>query len=278
VLSASPALTGVPTAPTAAAGDNSTTVATTAFTTAVASLPGGLFRNLKVQATSDTSVTASTDEIIVENPSTHGTLRLIAPSVTISTALSGAGGIDTGSVASSTWYSVWIEAKTDGTTSGIFSTSSTAPALASGYSLQARVGWVRSDASSHLWRTIQNGRRATIAVGTNPATNIILASGAAGNVATPTWVAIPVPNFIPPTAYSIAGSLWTTSNGVAAVASNNSAAAYTSSTNSPPVANNPGTSGGLAMQQFNFVLESSNIYWASSSSSTVSVTSWEDNL
>jgi hypothetical protein len=277
VLSASPALTGVPTAPTAAAGDNSTTVATTAFTTAVASLPGGLFRNLKVQATSDTSVTATVDEIVVENPSTHGTLRLIAPSVTISTALSGAGGIDTGSVASSTWYSVWILAQTNGTATGVFSLSSTAPTLPSGFTLQARVGWVRSDASSHLWRTIQYGRRAQIAIGTNPTSPPLLVTTAT-SVTFPTAVA--VGSFSPPTASSIYGSAYGTSNAAQPiyVAPNASYTASLSGTGNVPVIGIGISAGGSMSIAFSFLLESTNIYWGAGAQASIFCNGWEDNL
>lgn len=287
VLSASPALTGTPTAPTAAAGDNSTTLATTAFSTAVASLPGGLFRNLKVQATSDTSVTASADEIVVENPSTHGTLRLIAPSVTISTALSGAGGIDTGSVASSTWYSVWFEAKTDGTTAGVFSTSSTAPTLSSGYTLQARVGWVRSDGSSHLWRTLQNGRETTIAVGTNPTIPVVIATGAVGTVSTtsPTLTSTSLASFVPSTSSAVRITVvlnyqgGTSATGLIVAPS----AAYSGANNGPlgsngvvsPVYRNGSTNDVIS---FWIQLETQALFIASNNAGAVIDQGWEDNL
>jgi hypothetical protein len=79
-----------------------------------------------------------------------GTLWLIDMEVT------GAKGLDTGSVAASSWYYVWIIS--NGTnTYGMYSLSRTAPTMPSGYTYKLLVGAVRTDASAHILRGLQVG-------------------------------------------------------------------------------------------------------------------------
>ena len=69
--------------------------------------------------------------------------------MTIST--SGAGGLDTGSEASNTWYYIWLIGKTDGTVSAMYSLSSSSPTMPSGYTLKRILPFaVRNNASSNL--------------------------------------------------------------------------------------------------------------------------------
>jgi len=56
-----------------------------------------------------------------------------AGTYTVDQAASGVLGLDTGSVAQSTWYYFWIICKEDGTTAAIMSASSTAPTMPAGY-------------------------------------------------------------------------------------------------------------------------------------------------
>lgn len=64
---------------------------------------------------------------------------------------SGAGGLDTGSEAASTWYYVWAiyNPGTD-TDAAMLSLSSTSPTMPSGYTKKRRVGAVRNDGSSNF--------------------------------------------------------------------------------------------------------------------------------
>ncbi len=90
---------------------------------------------------------------------------------------SGAGGLDTGAVAASTWYYVWVIAQPSGittygtgTVSCMFSISATAPTMPSGYTYKARVGAIPTDASGNkcLYRVQQYGRHARyVATGAN---------------------------------------------------------------------------------------------------------------
>lgn len=72
----------------------------------------------------------------------------IASPITVNITVSGAGGLDTGSEASATWYYLWLIGKTDGTNSAIWSTSSSAPTMPSGYTLKRRIATRRNNASS----------------------------------------------------------------------------------------------------------------------------------
>lgn len=94
-----------------------------------------------------------------------GTNTVASPVCTPTTAGSGAGGIDTGSVAATTWYFVWIIMQPagitsfgTGTVSCMFSVSSTAPTMPAGYTHKARVGAIPTDGSSILFRMQQYGR------------------------------------------------------------------------------------------------------------------------
>ncbi len=64
---------------------------------------------------------------------------------------SGANGLDTGTVAASTWYAVFlIWNPTTRTAAGLFSLSATAPTMPAGYTKKRRLGWVRTDGTSNI--------------------------------------------------------------------------------------------------------------------------------
>ena len=71
------------------------------------------------------------------------------------------GGFPTGiTLATDTWYRVFIIAKTDGTTDAGFDTSATATNLladATGYTLFRRIGWARTNGSSNILPFLANG-------------------------------------------------------------------------------------------------------------------------
>ncbi len=75
---------------------------------------------------------------------------------------SGAGGLDTGSEAASTWYYVWlIFNPSTKTYAAMLSISSTSPTMPSGYTKKRRVGVVRNDASSNFLSFICKGTKNT---------------------------------------------------------------------------------------------------------------------
>ena len=77
-------------------------------------------------------------------------------SLTVDITASGAGGLDTGSEAGSTWYAVYLIAGPTGI-AGLLSTSATTPTKPAGYSFARRIGWIRNDSSLNLEDFVQGG-------------------------------------------------------------------------------------------------------------------------
>lgn len=98
----------------------------------------------------DVSIGAAMDEVAQAGFITSSSV------ITIDAGTAGANGLDTGSLAASTWYHVHVIGKTDGTVAGFMSTSLT-PSLPSGYSLRRRIGSVKTDGSSHFLAYTQFG-------------------------------------------------------------------------------------------------------------------------
>ena len=73
-------------------------------------------------------------------------IKVTAP-LTADITASGAGGLDTGSEASDTWYFLWLIAVPNAP-AVMLSASSTAPTMPAGYTLKRRVASVRNNASS----------------------------------------------------------------------------------------------------------------------------------
>jgi hypothetical protein len=74
----------------------------------------------------------------------------------------GLGGMDTGSVAPSTWYHFWIIKRTDnGTVDALFSLSPTAPTMPASYDCKQRIMAVKTDGASDIIPFDQSGNRVT---------------------------------------------------------------------------------------------------------------------
>lgn len=70
----------------------------------------------------------------------------------------GNGGLDTGSITTSTWYSVWLIKRVDtGVVDVLFSTSATSPTMPANYTLKRRIGWVKTNGSSQFIDFVQQG-------------------------------------------------------------------------------------------------------------------------
>ena len=120
------------------------------------SYTNGSFRNLKVTRASVSTVTLTADEVLVDDGS--GTVqRLTSINLTGDMAISGAGGLDTGTENPSTWYYIFLIAKTDGTKKLLLSSSSTSPTMPSGYTYKVLLTAVRNDSSSDFVNFIQEG-------------------------------------------------------------------------------------------------------------------------
>lgn len=243
----------------------------------------GAFKNLQSSATgTSASVSVSYDEIALEDGS-NAYVTARSGSLTINSAGSGANGLDTGTLAASTWYSVWVIRKPDGTTAGLISLSATAPTMPSGYTFKARVGWIRTDGTGNKYPLsfVQFGRRIQykVASGSNVTGLPQMASGAAGSATVPTWVAIGVGSFVPSTATSIKVAIAINASMAMILAPNNSYGNHTSSTAPPPY-----IYGNTSVNYPNSVtldisLESQNIYWGNSGAGAiVSCYGWEDSL
>lgn len=238
-------------------------------------------RNLVVKnnvATPNTQIDVTADSATL---TTSGLGVYVASiSTTINASVVGANGIDTGSIANSTWYGVYlIYNQTTGAVAGLISTSFSSPVVPSGYAYATRVGAMKTDSSSNFYRVLQKGREATYVVtaATNTAAMPAMTNGAApsGSITTPTWTALSVTAYVPLTATVFRGSVYGVAGTTMMVAPNSAYGAYNSTTNPPQVVltNSSGRS------QFRFELESTNIYYATDSSGTyLFAAGWVDNV
>ncbi|MFC2248723.1 hypothetical protein ACETRX_03775 [Labrys portucalensis] len=84
----------------------------------------------------------------------------ITKSLSTWAAGTGNGGLDTGSIAASTWYHVHLIRKdSDGSIDALLSLSATAPTTPSGYTARRRLGAILTDGSSQIVSFTQNGDR-----------------------------------------------------------------------------------------------------------------------
>ncbi len=156
VSAASPTLTGDPKAPTPAAGDSDTSIATTAFVQgAIPDFVQGLTLSNNVSdANNDIDIAAGTAKAgakaVINSASFTKRLDAVWASGT------GNGGLDTGSKAvSSTYHLHAIINDTTGAFDALFSLSATAPTVPSGWSRVKRIGAVLTDGSGNIRAFIQ---------------------------------------------------------------------------------------------------------------------------
>lgn len=240
------------------------------------------FSKLSASATgTNASVLVTADELVVKNASNQYK-TLSAVNVTINTASTGANGLDTGTLATSTWYALYI-IWNGTTTAGLISLSSTAPTMPSGYTHKARVGWIRTDGTANKYPLgfTQKGNYVTLLIGSaNVTTPPLMASGTAGtfSAAVFTSVAVAWANYAPSTSRKIRIGMSANNTGmVIGIASNPNRTGF--ATANPPELGYDSN----AYPLFTFgdlQLESSNVYWASSGAAIGYLLSggWEDNL
>jgi len=69
-----------------------------------------------------------------------------------------AGGLDTGSVTTSTWYAIWLIKRSDtGVVDALFSTSFSSPTMPTNYDYKRYIGAVLTDGSSNIYGYTQTG-------------------------------------------------------------------------------------------------------------------------
>lgn len=233
-----------------------------------AKLALGGFRALVVSATgTSSSISVGADALLLLDGS--GGAVLATPSLTINSAASGVNGLDTGSLAANTWYSVWVIH--DGTnTAGLLSLSASAPTMPGGYTYKARVGWIRTDSTGNKYPLgfTQSGRRVQwrVAAGSNLTVWPSMATAQS-------WGAVGVSAFVPPTASRIRVQCQMLGDTQSFSAGSNS------STSSITIAVGCGSGANYATATITdeIQLESSNIYFASNAYGIRSI-GWEDNL
>lgn len=117
-------------------------------------------RNLKVTVPSILQVTATADELILEASGVF--YRATAVNKTAAITTSGVNGLDTGVEAGTTWYYLWIIAKTDlSSVDALLSLSATAPTMPALYTYKALVGAVFNNAGSDFqdWNEFAERKR-----------------------------------------------------------------------------------------------------------------------
>lgn len=245
----------------------------------------GSSSGLKVSATGLSAlVTVAAISICVKS-STNSQIVLNNVAENPSIASSGANGLDTGTSAASTWYSVWVI--WNGTrTAGLLSLSATAPTMPAGYTHKARVGWVRTDSTANKFPLSfgQDGDKVFYvpAAGTNLLSPPSMAAGVLGNVNTPTWSPFSVDAFIPPTASIVKFFTAAYAQGIVyMVADSNAYGVYNSATNPPPVMHNTASPGGDFIQFMSSlrVGPTRSLFCASNTAAfNIRCLGWEDNL
>jgi hypothetical protein len=158
-LTGNNAFTGTNTFPTQASGDNSTKVATDEFVARAIALRGyidGL--------TLSTAGSSSTFGIAagMACDSSAAWMMTLANAYTKTTAAwavgSGNGSLDTGTIANSTWYHVYLIRRPDtGVVDVLISLSATTPTLPASYIQHRRIGVMKTDSSAHWTAFFQNG-------------------------------------------------------------------------------------------------------------------------
>lgn len=237
----------------------------------------GTFSRLVNTWTSNTTITIAADALSVSDGASTFT-SLLNVSETLDSALSGAGGLDTGVLAASQLYGIYViynPSTLD--VSSIMSTSLSVPTLPSGYTQYARVGTAWTDGSKHFKGFVQRDHSFQYSVGSNLTGLPSLVSGVSGSVTVPTYTAVSMSAVVPTAVASKvklvlqAASLPFDKDG-AIVAPNAGYGAWDSTTN-PPVMQTPTTQGvGSIVVSSTIigevVIESPNIYYASDSATT----------
>lgn len=161
----------------------------------------GYVVGLEVNVSDNIFVTVTAGECL--NPR-HEKILATNTVTNLSTAVSGIGGIDTGSVAINTWYFVWICKGSSGT-GLLLSTSSGSPTVPAGYNTYyKRIGAVKTDASGNLYKqkteTGQHNRRIVRWIADTTAAPFQIYDGTRNVSTTTSWDTVDCSGAIPSTA------------------------------------------------------------------------------
>ena len=206
----------------------------------------------------------------------RNTISLPTLNITTGTGTSTTNGMDGEAPGTSSWLYIWLIDNGSATAAlaSLASGNGLAPSLPSGYTYKCRVGAMRVDGGGNLLNTLQYGNWVQYI------TTVVLINGTSGTPGTPTWTPISVLSAVPPTAVQIRLILQGSQPGseIAIAAPNNSYGKIDSS-NPPPLGTGAGTSGLSAVVFGNFLLESTDVYYASSiAASGLWVLGWKDSV
>jgi hypothetical protein len=187
----------------------------------------------------------------------------------------GLNGLDAGTMAIDTWYSVWVISNGTGTFASLLSLDASAPTMPTGYTFKTRIGWIRmSGTAGQQLGSRQAGKRATWTVDGTVLTGLPEMLGVSqGSLPAPTWVAIATGDFVAPTAVIATAQIFSDGMDVydAMLAPNDQYGANDDTSN-PPLAVLR-TGGGMPVD---VVLESSDIYGATGPNGYVFSVGWVD--
>lgn len=224
------------------------------------------YQGLSAAWATNTTLTVTFQQMLLQTSGGTSYVASGSGGLTLNSATSGAGGIDTGSVTNNTWYYIYV-IYNGSSTALLMSTSATSPNLPSGYTYYSTpISAVKTNGSAQFIGFIQKGNRWAYQIGSNLSAMPLIASSSTGNVNTPTWTAEAISSFVP-TALAGAISLqmkdWSNGANTAICAPNNSYGGNGSTTNPPPMLTDGAANADILMDM---VLESTNIYYASNGS------------
>lgn len=244
---------------------------------------GGSYRNLKCSyAGGNKQGTITADAILVATASDAAAFAIESLSVTLDISTNGAvNKLDAGTAANNTLYFLFAISNT--TTSGVLaSLSSSAPTMPSGYTYKTRIGAFFTDGSANIIAGNQLGRTFRYSTPKN------IANGAVGTATASSFTAVTqsISAQIPSTAAKFTVIAQNTYNGagttaIVYVAPNaNYNASNSANVPAPLFLNTPGSGvGTFGVAQADFVYESANISWASSTAGgAIWAAGWEDNI
>lgn len=253
--------------------------------------PGASFKNLVIKVASNTTATVTADYVVTTDGTNYQTT---AVSCTINFGTTGINALDNGTVATSSWYAIWVMVKTDSTTGCTASLQGTANATflsnrPSGYTFYGRVGWLRTDSSvAQLMGTWQFGKTARYILGLakTSTTLPVIDSGNKGGYSntSPTWTTASVSSVIPTTASAaiiLATNTYNNLNEADIMLAPNNSYLGPDSLKPPLFHNNIATINvqGRFSSIVSVLLESANVYWASDGPGAALLAyGWEDNL
>lgn len=252
---------------------------------------GGAFKNLQLSTTGISAIiSVSFDELVVGDGSgLYRTLRSQSYSINAGGTVGQPLSLSTGTLATNTWYAVWVWSNGASSTATI-DPSGTSPTAPAGYSggAKTRVGWIRTDGTVNKFPLglLQYGRDCwwKIGTGTNLTGYPVFASGINGSIGVPTYVAASLAACVPSTAASAVVGAWmgASTSSTTMVASNNSHSSIaTGAGNAQLMVTMVSPGAGLAMyQQAEIVLQTSQTLYVAMDNALCGavIRGWKDNL